>query len=110
MTNQNTKIVYELDESTFHEALKNGLANVAYEQLLSRFRGKLISSKTVAELHGVTPETVTRAAAAGKIPHIREGKLYKFEIPDALEIDFHKMRSESQLKAIRERLHQIHSK
>lgn len=45
-------------------------------------RKKLYKATELAEIFGVSPKTIYKAAKAGKIPSYRIGRCVRFEMPD----------------------------
>lgn len=90
-----TEIIYSLNKQDFDEVLSEKLIDLQKEAVLSRYKDRLISVDTVADIHNVHRETVTKYAAAKLIPYTREGKLYKFSLYDVLQIDFTELRRRS---------------
>lgn len=87
-----SEITYKLNKSDLDQVLTERLAELQTTAVLGRFKDRLISVDTVAEIHGIHRETVTKYAAAKLIPHQRDGKLYKFSLYDALLFDFNELR------------------
>lgn len=86
------RIVYEVSRHDLSQAITDTLEQLTRERVLARFTDRLVSVNTVAEIHGVNRDTVIKYATAKLIPHQKDGKLYKFKLSEALEIDFNKLR------------------
>jgi len=86
------EITYKLNKSDFDQVIADRLAELQTVAVLGRYKDRLIGVDTVAEIHGIHRDTVTKYAAAKLIPHQRTGKLYKFSLYDALLFDFNELR------------------
>jgi hypothetical protein len=87
-----TKIVYELTEKDLDKVLLMRLKKLKTDAVLGRFADRMVSADTVAEIHGVHRNTVIKYALAKLLPHVKNGKLYKFSLAAVLEFDFKELR------------------
>jgi len=88
-----SKIIYELTKTDLEEVLSNQLNNILHDKLFSRYQDRLISVNCVAEIHGITRDTVVKYANANLIPYEKKGNLYKFSLAEILQVDFHKLKT-----------------
>lgn len=87
-----TEIIYKLSQKDFQKSISSELVKLKNETVLARYRDRLVSVATVAEIHNVHRDTVIKYAKAKLLPHSTTGKLYKFSLADALEFDFNALR------------------
>jgi len=83
-----SEITYKLNAADFDEVLEKKLTDLSKKSILERFRDRLVSVDTVAEIHNIHRDTVVKYANARLLPHIRQGKLYKFSLAEILDINF----------------------
>lgn len=86
------RVVYELQKADLDQAITDRLEALQREAVLGRFSGRLVSVNTVAEIHNVKRDTVTKYAKLGLLPHLKTGKLYKFDLSKAMQFDFNELR------------------
>lgn len=89
-----SEITYKLNQRDFETILERKLEKLSRDTVLSRFKDRLVSADTVAEIHGIHRDTVIRYAKAKILPHEMKGKLYKFSLATALEFDFHELKKQ----------------
>jgi len=87
-----TQTILHLEESDFNKVLDEKLSELATAAILGQFSGRLVSADTVADIHDVHRDTVLRYASAGILPHLKVGKLYKFQLSEILRINFHDLK------------------
>lgn len=86
------RIVYQLNKTDFEKVVAEKLEHLQKETILARYRDRLVSVATVAEIHGVHRDTVIKYAKLDLIPYKRDGKIYQFSLADALQFDFKELR------------------
>jgi hypothetical protein len=87
-----TEITYRISQKDFEKVMDTKLENILRKSHSSRYKDRLVSADTVAEIHAIHRDTVIRYAKAKILPHEMQGKLYKFSLADVLEFDFHELR------------------
>lgn len=87
-----TEIVYKVTQRDFEKIIDKKLQRLQNETVLARYRDRLVSVATVAEIHGVHRDTVIKYANLGLIPYKKEGRAYQFSLADALTFDFKDLR------------------
>ncbi len=88
-----SEITYKLSEKDLDQVLDKKLRDLNKSAVLGRYRDRLITVDTVADIHGVHRDTVIRYAKLNLIPCERQGKIYKFSLAQILEVDFHQLRT-----------------
>lgn len=73
-------------------AIRESVAKLGKEATLNRYQGRMVGTKTVAEIHGVQSQLVIKYANLGQIRHVRDGNLMKFDLKDVLQLDFTELR------------------
>ena len=86
------EITYKISKTDFDAAIEEHVSAVTDKLAFGRWQNHLVGVDTVAEIHSVNRDTVTRYANAGLIPFIRNGKLYKFRLAEVLKFDFNELR------------------
>ena len=84
--------ILQLDEADLNKVMTERLSELTRGAVLGQFAGRLVSADTVANIHDVHRDTVLRYAKAGIIPYIRTGKLYKFQLSEILQLNFHELK------------------
>lgn len=85
------KSIFQLEEDDLRIVLKELLEEVT----LSRFEDRLVGLNTVADIHGVSCDTVIRRVEDGMIiPETDKGEHYKFKLSEVLKMDFRKMKKQ----------------
>lgn len=90
-----SEITYKLNADDLDEVLDRKLADLSKKSVLARFRDRLVSVDTVAEIHNIHRDTVVKYANANLLPHQRKGRLYKFSLAEILEVDFHELKKQA---------------
>ncbi|MGQ8336875.1 hypothetical protein ACUNWD_10015 [Sunxiuqinia sp. A32] len=86
-------IIYQVDS----EDLKEALRDISEQAILGRFEDRLVGVNTVADIHGISRDTVLRRMNDGFIYPINEpGKHYKFPLSEVLKMNFKTMRKQLQ--------------
>ena len=89
-----SQVILQLDEADLKKVLAEELSELASAAVLGQFSGRLVSVDTVADIHDIHRDTVLRYATAGLIPYIKTGKLWKFQLSDILQINFHELKKQ----------------
>jgi len=84
--------ILQLDADDLKRVVQEELTELSKSAVLGQFAGRLVCADTVADIHAVHRDTVLRYANARLIPHIKEGKLYKFELSEVLALNFHDLK------------------
>lgn len=87
-----TEITYRISQKDFEKVMDTKLETILRKSQTSRYKDRLVSADTVAEIHNIHRDTVIRYAKSKILPHEMVGKLYKFSLADVLEFDFHELR------------------
>ncbi len=84
-------IIYQIER----EDLKEEIRELAEEAALAKFEDRMVGVNTVADIHGVSRDTVIRRIEDGMIiPETDKGEHYKFKLSEVLKMDFRKMKKQ----------------
>lgn len=86
------KIIYEVTKAELTDVIQQ----LKKEAIMARFSDRLVSVATVCEIHNVHRDTVLKYTTAKRnpLPHIKNGKLYKYRLSEVLEFDFNALRQQ----------------
>lgn len=85
------KSIFQLEEDDLRAVLKELLEDVT----LSKFEDRMVGVNTVADIHGVSRDTVIRRIVDGVIiPETAKGQHYRFKLSIVLKMDFRKMKKQ----------------
>ncbi len=88
-----TKIVNEIGQDEMEAAIRTTLKELQEDAVYGRFSERLVGVNTVADIHGVSRDTVIRYINDGLIIPEKRGH-YKFWLSDVLQFDFKQLRKQ----------------
>lgn len=74
------KIIYEVNSHELKTAMVEVLSELTSNAILNRYQGRLVGTKTAAEILGIKEQTVLIYIQANKLKAIRESRVYKFDL------------------------------
>ena len=62
-------------------------------KIFDKFYNVIVDAKTVANIHGTTPQTIIRHVKSGALAtEPADGRVYKFRLSEVLKFDFQKIK------------------
>lgn len=87
-----SEIIYKVTEID----LRKVLADFVKEEegkVFDKYYNVIVDAKTVANIHGTTPQTIIRHVKSGAITtEPSEGRVYRFRLSEVLKLDFQKLK------------------
>lgn len=79
-----SETVYKLS----HDDLANVVEKLAETSALNKFHDRMVTGKTVADIHGLSEKTIGRYIEDGILTPISGVKKYQFRLSEVLRMDF----------------------
>ena len=92
------KIVYEVKEEELRSAISSELKLLTENSAFAKFEERIVGVNTIADIHGISRDTVIRYIKDGLISPLNEVGHYKFKLSEVLKMDFKKMKRRLKLR------------
>lgn len=88
-----SEIIYKVTEADLHRVLKD-FVKEEEAKIFDKYYNVIIDAKTVANIHGTTPQTIIRHVKSGALAtEPTEGRVYRFRLSEVLKLDFQKLKN-----------------